>query len=112
MTPFSIGVLIALFERTVGLYASLVNINAYHQPGVEAGKRMAGAVLEQQAKIVAALKAEKGPSLTACQIAAAAKIEDVVTVFKICEHLAANSNRSVRKTVGPTPFESGFAFVS
>src|SRR6185369_16762506 len=27
----TIGVLIALFERSVGLYASLININAYHQ---------------------------------------------------------------------------------
>ena len=32
------GLLIALFERAVGFYASLININAYHQPGVEAGK--------------------------------------------------------------------------
>lgn len=31
--------LIALFERAVSFYASLVNINAYHQPGVEAGKK-------------------------------------------------------------------------
>jgi len=37
--------LIALFERAVGFYASLVNINAYHQPGVEAGKKAAGNVL-------------------------------------------------------------------
>ena len=29
-----------LFERTVGLYGSLINVNAYHQPGVEAGKAM------------------------------------------------------------------------
>jgi hypothetical protein len=34
----TIGVLIALFERAVGFYASLVGINAYHQPGVEAGQ--------------------------------------------------------------------------
>ena len=33
MTPRSVGALIALYERAVGLYASLVNINAYHQPG-------------------------------------------------------------------------------
>jgi glucose-6-phosphate isomerase len=31
--------LIALYERAVGPYASLVGINAYHQPGVEAGKK-------------------------------------------------------------------------
>ena len=36
---FRVGALIALYERAVGFYASLVNINAYHQPGVEAGKR-------------------------------------------------------------------------
>ena len=47
----TIGALIALFERTVGLYASLVNINAYHQPGVEAGKKAAGAVLDLQKKV-------------------------------------------------------------
>ena len=42
--------LIALFERTVGLYASLVGINAYHQPGVEAGKKAAGTVLAPTAE--------------------------------------------------------------
>lgn len=39
VTPFSVGALIALYDRAVGFYASLVGINAYHQPGVEAGKR-------------------------------------------------------------------------
>ena len=29
----TVGALIALFERAVGFYASLVGINAYHQPG-------------------------------------------------------------------------------
>ena len=33
----TLGALIALFERTVGIYAHRVNINAYDQPGVEAG---------------------------------------------------------------------------
>ncbi len=41
VTPFVLGGLIALFERSVGLYAGLLGINAYHQPGVEAGKRAA-----------------------------------------------------------------------
>src|SRR5438046_7492002 len=39
VSPFSIGALIALYERAVGFYGSLVNINAYNQPGVEAGKK-------------------------------------------------------------------------
>ena len=38
------GGLIALFERAVGFYATLVGINAYHQPGVEAGKKAAEAL--------------------------------------------------------------------
>ena len=42
MSSFSVGMLIALFERAVGIYASFVNINAYHQPGVEAGKKGRG----------------------------------------------------------------------
>ena len=41
----TIGALIALFERAVGFYASLVHVNAYNQPGVEAGKKAATEVL-------------------------------------------------------------------
>ncbi|XP_039164589.1 glucose-6-phosphate isomerase 1, chloroplastic-like [Eucalyptus grandis] len=33
VTPRSVGALIALYERAVEIFASLVNINAYHQPG-------------------------------------------------------------------------------
>src|ERR1700731_1891084 len=45
---FNIGALIALYERAVGFYGSLVNINAYHQPGVEAGKKAATRLLQLQ----------------------------------------------------------------
>ncbi|MGL6135093.1 MAG: glucose-6-phosphate isomerase [Prochlorococcaceae cyanobacterium] len=47
----ALGALVALFERAVGLYAELVNINAYDQPGVEAGKRAASAVLDLQQRL-------------------------------------------------------------
>jgi glucose-6-phosphate isomerase len=56
VTPEAVGQLIALFERAVGLYASLVNINAYHQPGVEAGKKAAATVLDIEQKVIAYLK--------------------------------------------------------
>jgi glucose-6-phosphate isomerase len=36
---FEVGALIALYERAVGFYGSLVHINAYHQPGVEGGQK-------------------------------------------------------------------------
>lgn len=35
VTPRSAGALVALYERAVGIYASLININAYHQPGIK-----------------------------------------------------------------------------
>ena len=41
VTPFSIGALISVFENTVSFYAFIQKINAYHQPGVEKGKKSA-----------------------------------------------------------------------
>jgi len=55
--------LIALYERAVSFYASLVNINAYHQPGVEAGKKAAASILDLQRKIVQVVR-ETGLLLT------------------------------------------------
>jgi glucose-6-phosphate isomerase len=97
VSPASIGALIALYERTVGLYASLVNVNAYHQPGVEAGKKAAAAVLALQKQAVAVLR-QRGPAgATVEQVAAAAGAsgEDVETVALVLEHLAANPGRGV-----------------
>jgi glucose-6-phosphate isomerase len=84
----TIGALIALFERAVGLYASLVHINAYHQPGVEAGKKAAGMVLALQAKVIAALAAE--PRDADAVAAAAGAPDDAETVYHLLCHLAAN----------------------
>jgi glucose-6-phosphate isomerase len=88
-----VGALIALFERAVGLYAGLVGINAYHQPGVEAGKKAAAGVLALQAKVLAALT--DAPQ-TAEQVAAAAGAPEAAeSVFLILEHLAANGRARV-----------------
>jgi glucose-6-phosphate isomerase len=84
----TVGKLIALYERAVGFYATLVNINAYHQPGVEAGKKAAEAVLKVQAQIIEFLKNNKGKSFTADEIGAT--VTPVETVFKTLRHLAAN----------------------
>ncbi len=84
----TVGALIALFERAVGFYASLIGINAYHQPGVEAGKKAAAAVLDLQNKVVAALTASPR---SAEQIASAiGAADEVETVFLVLEHLSAN----------------------
>src|SRR5439155_6954817 len=89
----TIGSLIALFERAVGLYASLVGINAYHQPGVEAGKKAAASVLALQAKVLAALStAPQTPD----QLAAVAGASDQTeTVFLLLEHLVANGRARI-----------------
>jgi glucose-6-phosphate isomerase len=84
----AVGGLIALFERAVGLYAGLIGINAYHQPGVEAGKRAAASVLALQAKILAALS--HVPQTAGAVAAASGAPESVETVYLLLEHLAAN----------------------
>lgn len=110
VSPFTVGLLIALFERAVGLYASLVNINAYHQPGVEAGKKAAAAVIDIQRKVLNYLTEKSGHALTSSQIASGIGAhDDFETVFKLCEHMAANPDHGVKKTAGKTPFDATYS---
>jgi glucose-6-phosphate isomerase len=102
VSPRTLGVLIALFERTVGLYASLIRINAYHQPGVEGGKKAADQVLKTKVAIVHHLRANAGKEFSADDLGSALKA-DAETIFKICEHLAANPESGVRKTPAARP---------
>lgn len=91
-----VGQLIALYERAVGLYASLVGINAYHQPGVEAGKKAAGGVIKLKKRIVAAMSAAYGKDFTAESLAAELGA-DPEPVFKILERLSANPGTGLAK---------------
>lgn len=87
----AVGALIALYERAVGFYATLVHINAYHQPGVEAGKKAAAGVLEIQHALVEHLKANPEATLAPEEIAEGiGKPDAVETIYHIAEHLAAN----------------------
>jgi glucose-6-phosphate isomerase len=86
----SVGALIALYERAVGFYASLININAYHQPGVEAGKKAAVSLLKLQCDVLAILRDADQPLRLAAlaeKTGAGDRIEDV---YKIVRHMAAN----------------------
>ncbi len=83
----TIGALIALFERTVGLYAALVNINAYHQPGVEAGKKAAGAIIALQQKVRAFLLDHPSESDAAAIAAAVGEPEEAEMVYAILRRL-------------------------
>lgn len=95
----SIGALIALFERTVGLYASLIGINAYHQPGVEAGKKAAAGVLALQGRVLAALG--KAPQTASDVARGLGAPESVETVYALLEHLAANGRARTSDDVDP-----------
>jgi glucose-6-phosphate isomerase len=90
VTPRIVGALIALYDRAVGLYASLVNINAYHQPGVEAGKKAAASILALQHQILDRLRHE-GQAIDLPTLASKANATDQIeTVYKIVRHLEAN----------------------
>ncbi|NWG03336.1 MAG: glucose-6-phosphate isomerase [Syntrophaceae bacterium] len=105
----SIGALIALFERAVGFYASLIHINAYHQPGVEAGKKAAGQFIQLQAKALAFLKRKKGKSFTSEEVASAIGAEEEAEViFKLLEHAASNGDHPIKRKLMNPPFLSRY----
>lgn len=109
LTPKTLGALIALYERTVGLYAELVNVNAYDQPGVEAGKKAAAGVLDLQGKAVAWLRGQT-KACTAAEVAnGIGSADQVEMVFKILEHLSANPTREITVESGESPSEMTFA---
>ncbi len=94
VTARTVGALIALYDRAVGLYGFLVNINAYHQPGVEAGKKAAAAILDLQKQVMQVLQAESAP-LSLGDLAQQVGVPDQIeAIYKLLRHLQAN-NRGV-----------------
>jgi glucose-6-phosphate isomerase len=108
VNAFQLGVLIALFERAVSFYASLVNINAYHQPGVEAGKKAAAIFLATLTAVRNALSAEAATATAvAASIQAATGLAaDAEEVYHCLNHLAANGDAVV--TLGASASEDLF----
>jgi glucose-6-phosphate isomerase len=102
---FNVGALIALYERAVGFYGSLVNINAYHQPGVEAGKKAAAKVLEVQMQARSQLGSGNGKTAEEIARAIDADPEDV---FHALRHLAANDLK-IRSRQGEHPADDTFS---
>ena len=103
VNEFHLGALIAIFERAVGFYASLVNINAYHQPGVEAGKKAAATFLTLLRNVRAALSAEPQSAAHVADRLGA----DPEDVWQCLTHLAEN-DPAVRGTSGPSPAADRF----
>ncbi len=107
LTPFTLGMLIALYERAVSYYASLVHINAYHQPGVEAGKKAATAFLAQLSKVRRHLSETGSAGYTAERMAETLGEADVEEVYHCLNHLAATGQCS--REIGRTPGEDRFS---
>ncbi|MFL6542132.1 MAG: glucose-6-phosphate isomerase [Chthoniobacterales bacterium] len=104
VNAFTVGALIALYERAVGFYGSLVNVNAYHQPGVEAGKKAATRILEMQKRVEEKLTSSgKTAEEIAREIGA-----DPEDVFHILRHAAAN-DPAMQMDDGSAPSAAKFA---
>lgn len=87
----TLGALVALYERAVGLYASLINVNAYNQPGVDAGKKAASEIIELQKRIKAALV--KTPALKNDHQKLARELSaDPALTFRILRRLVFNKS--------------------
>ncbi|MGQ9589359.1 MAG: glucose-6-phosphate isomerase [Planctomycetota bacterium] len=114
LSPATLGALIALYERAVGYYAGLIHVNAYDQPGVQAGKTAAGTVLEIERKAMEVLPDSRGKALTVDAIVQ--RLETWLyaqginrswaaeTISKVLEHLVAN-RRGVLREPGSGPGE-------
>jgi glucose-6-phosphate isomerase len=111
VSAYTVGALIALFERTVGLYASLVNINAYHQPGVEAGKKAAATMLTIKTEADAFLKSQSGEKLNAETIAAGiAKPDQAELVYKVLISRTINYPDQFEVVENASPASALFSF--
>lgn len=92
----SLGLLVALYERAVGFYATWIRVNAYNQPGVEAGKRAAEDILQLKNKIERYLSSTgtRASQMEVGRLAAALDIDDEENnwemVGKMLEYLRAN----------------------
>ena len=87
VNAFYIGALIALYERAVGFCGSLVRINAYGQPGVEAGKKAASKLLQKQVRAQLSGERKTGEEIARSVDA------DPEDVFHLLRYLASNDAR-------------------
>lgn len=95
----------------MGLYAGLTGINAYHQPGVEAGKKAAGRTLALQKDLPAVLPSSPGEYLTAEEWAVRVDKPDMAgEALWLLEDLAANPGRGVRLRSRSPVTETRFCF--
>ena len=99
----SLGALIALFERAVSLYAELINVNAYNQPGVEAGKKAATNIINLQKCIEELL--DDGKERTLTEINDELSMDSTESIYLILRKLSENSDQYAIKGNHSNPDE-------
>jgi glucose-6-phosphate isomerase len=110
VNAYSVGLLIALYERAVGFYATIVGINAYHQPGVEAGKKAAAKVLHVRKEVSMWLSANPSTPVSAEELAQKLSMEDQRDwVYKILESLSANAPAKYSRQQSDQPLNDRFS---
>jgi len=110
LDAYYLGMLIALFERFVALYAEFIDINAFHQPGVEAYKKAAGRVIDVHVRLTEwiAGKTASGWQGTAAEATAACGLTEpdhVAEVERLLKRYAVNERVFARHriVVGDAP---------
>ena len=107
----TLGSLIALYERSVGLYASLIGINAYHQPGVESVKKASAKIVVWKTRLFSILKSEADQSFSIDELALKTGHEsDKDLVFKLLESL--RINRRIEGSSEPDPSRRRYSIVT
>jgi glucose-6-phosphate isomerase len=97
----SVGALVALFERAVGIYAELIDVNAYDQPGVD--KFVASPLLALQRRLLEHLRAASRPETAEAIAAAVAPKACVDTVYELLRRLSLDPRRGVVREPGASP---------
>ena len=99
--------MIALFERAVGIYACLIGINAYNQPGVEAGKKLTKDIIKLFLKTQTLLQSNPEKQFTALEISNSLGVkEKTETIFRFLIRLSKNGR--VKKTDNENIFSCKF----
>jgi len=85
----------------------LINVNAYHQPGVEAGKKAAEKIMDLQQKV---LELKPSGSFTALELAQkVGEPDSVESLYKILIHLSQNG-RGISVERGERADQDRFVF--
>jgi glucose-6-phosphate isomerase len=109
LNPYTIGLLIALWERTVSIYAYMINVNAYNQPAVEICKTEALKIMALKNRLCLFFKENPRMFFTAEEIAVILN-EDAETIFKCLQYLRANEDYGVKAAAGSDIFSRLYSY--